>query len=119
MPHKQANLDRQLTHAKEQLDVLRTALDKRDASSADRRRDPLWRELSARCSHLRARIHAAAAIVARDEEVKLRKTQEKPKVKAADKGKGKGKGKETGKKKGGKKEGGKKDKSGGKGGKKK
>ena len=105
MPHKQDNLERQLAHAKQDLDTRTDVLDKQGVDTKLRRRDPVWRELKARCSRLQSRLRSAAAVTALTEEVKIRKAEGPVKAKKADVKKSSG-----GKKKPGAK-GGKKKKS--------
>ncbi|MCH7686015.1 MAG: hypothetical protein IH899_04930 [Planctomycetes bacterium] len=102
MPHKQDNLERQLSHAKQDLDTRTDVLDKQGVDTKQRRRDPVWRELKARCSRLQRRLRSAAAVTTLTEEVKSRKAEPPVKAKKADAKKSSGGGKKQGAK-GGKK----------------
>jgi hypothetical protein len=105
MPHKQENLERQLSHAKQDLDIRTEVLDTQGVDTKRRRRDPVWRELKARCSRLRSRLRSAVAVTALTEEVKRRKVEPPVKVKKTDVKKSSGEKKKPGAKKstGGKK----------------
>ena len=116
MPHKRPNLERQLAHAKQDLDACTGVLDKQGVVIKQRRRDPVWRELNARWSRLKSRLRFAAAVTALTEEVikrkaepRVKKSKTEPRVKA----------KKSGVKADAKKSSGGEKKKGAKGGKKK
>ena len=73
MPLKKNNLDQQLQHARSALDNRVKALDDKGVSEKDRRRDPEWRKLRAKCRAISRRIQAAEGVTALDEELKQRK----------------------------------------------
>jgi hypothetical protein len=73
MPLKKNNLDQQLEHARSALDGCVKALDERGVAIKDRRRDPKWRSLRAKCRTISRRIKAAEGVTALNEELKQRK----------------------------------------------
>ena len=103
MPHKQPNLERQLAHAQQHLDTRTEVLDKQEGDIKLRRRDPVWRELKARCSRLQSRLRSATAVTALTEEAKIRKAEPPVKAKQADAKKSTGGEKKQGEKAGKKK----------------
>ena len=103
--YERENLERQLQYALEARSACAKELDADGVATKERKRDPVWRQWSAKCSKLSARLRAAASVVALDEELKLRKVE---KQSSGDDDEVKKKGSKKGSKKGAKK-GGKKD----------
>lgn len=73
MGQTQDSLDRQLTIAQEKLAKYVSVLDEKKVGDADRKRDPIWRNLDADCRQLKSRMVAVAAIAAREAECVQRK----------------------------------------------
>ena len=90
MPHKHANLERQLATAEQELDACSAQLGKNGVAENDRRKDPAWRQLNAQRLRLKSRIGAAIAVTDMTEEVARRKA-EKPAKAEKDAGKKSGK----------------------------
>jgi len=73
MPHHASQLERQLNNAQAELAARKKVLDEKSVSAGDRRRDPVWRQLTAKCQKIEKRVQAAAAVLALDEDVKQRR----------------------------------------------
>lgn len=73
MGQTQESLDRQLTIAKEKLASYVSILDEKKVAEADRRKDPVWRNLDSKCRQIRSRMGAVAEIAAREAECQQRK----------------------------------------------
>ena len=68
-------LERQLQHANAALTERVKALDAGGVETKQRRLDPKWRSLNARCRQLRRRIRAAQVLLDLDQELKRRKAE--------------------------------------------
>ena len=77
MPHKQANLERQLATALHHLDVRNAELNEKGVEEKKRRKDPAWRQLNAQRLRLKSRIRSATVVTDLTEEV-IRRKAEKP-----------------------------------------
>ncbi|NQV24808.1 MAG: hypothetical protein HQ518_10615 [Rhodopirellula sp.] len=73
MGQTQDSLDRQLAIARTELGKYVSILDEKKVAAADRRRDPIWRNLDAKCRQIRTRMVAVDAVAAREAECKQRK----------------------------------------------
>jgi hypothetical protein len=60
-------LERQLSLAKAQLQVVQNKMDAAGVEVKQRRRDPLWRSANATCRQITRRINAMATVEKRDE----------------------------------------------------
>jgi hypothetical protein len=69
-------LERQLQLATETLQARTKRLDDDGIEPKQRGLDPKWRTLNAQCRQLRRRLKAADHVVALDDELKRRKTEE-------------------------------------------
>jgi hypothetical protein len=90
MPHKQANLERQLATAQQELDVRNAELSEKGVADNRRRKDPAWRQLNAQRLRLKSRIRSAIAVTDLTEEV-IRRKADKPAKGEKDDGKKSGK----------------------------
>jgi hypothetical protein len=77
MPHKQANLERQLATAQQELDARNAELSEKGVADDKRRKDPAWRQLNAQRLQLKSRMRFAIAVTDLTEEV-IRRKAEKP-----------------------------------------
>ena len=77
MPHKQANLERQLATAQQELDARNAELNEKGVEKKRRRKDPAWRQLNAQRLRLKSRMRSAIAVTDLTEEV-IRRKAEKP-----------------------------------------
>jgi hypothetical protein len=75
MPHKQANLERQLATAQHHLDARNAELSEKGVEEKKRRKDPAWRQLNAQRLRLKSRIRSAITVTDLTEEVIRRKTK--------------------------------------------
>jgi len=73
MGQTQDSLDRQHAIARAELDKYIAVLDEKKVGEADRKRDPIWRNLDAACRQLRTRMIAVDAVAAREAECAQRK----------------------------------------------
>jgi hypothetical protein len=75
MPLARSSLERQLQQASADLESFTKSLDAQGVAAGDRRSLPKWRTLNARCTQLRSRLAAVAAVESRDEETARRKAE--------------------------------------------
>lgn len=73
MGQTQDSLERQLTIAREKLASYVSVLDEKKVTEADRKKDPIWRNLDSKCRQIRSRMVAVEAIAAREAECQQRK----------------------------------------------
>ena len=69
-------LERQLQLCSETLQARTKMLDEKGVDPKQRGLDPKWRTLNAECRQIRRRLKAADAVVALDEQLKQRKTEQ-------------------------------------------
>lgn len=75
MPLSKDTLERTLSLAQSELDAWLKSLDDRGVAPADRRKNPKWRSLNARCRRLQKRLSVIRSIHARDAELARRKSE--------------------------------------------
>ena len=80
MGQRRDSLEHQLKHARESLSTWVKVLNEQGIAGGQRRRDPKWRGLNARCNHIEARLRKVAEIIAVDEELKRRKAEKRAAV---------------------------------------